>query len=325
MYYPLNTGEALDIYRDLIRIRLATETIQKEYPGNEIRTPVHLGTFLEGISVGVVRSCPPQPKTIYWGQLRNHGLYLTVTRETRKFFAELYGKRTGTGSGKAGSMHLCSPEHGLIATSGIVAGTISPAVGAGFASKYLGSGELSVVLIGDAAVEEGEFDESLNFACLHKLPVLFICEDNDLSIHVFAEERRGFTSIANKARAYDCHVFEGDGTDVLEVMEVTQKAIARMTEYPKPAFICFKWFRYLEHVGPYLDFHGGYRPQPSDEKLKASDPVFKYEQFMLGQGVGLAELQEIRDQIGAQIAESVAQAKRDPYPTEGDLLKGVYA
>ena len=120
-----------------------------------------------------MRDCLP-PNTKSFGQLRNHGPYLAITGETDRFFGELYGKVTGTSSGKGGSMHLSSPEHHLIATSGIVASTISLAVGAGFAAKYRDTDEISVAMFGDAAVEEGEFWESLNFACLHRLRVLLV-------------------------------------------------------------------------------------------------------------------------------------------------------
>jgi pyruvate dehydrogenase E1 component alpha subunit len=325
MYTPTSEAEALEIYGKLSLIRQCQETIIREYPKDEIKTPVHLGIGLEGISVGITHCLPPGTKS--FGQLRNHGQYLGITGETEKFFGELYGKVTGTGGGKAGSMHLSSPEHGLISTSGIVASTIPLAVGAGFAAKYRGTDEIAVAMFGDAAVEEGEFWESLNFACLHYLRVLFVCEDNDLSIHTSGADRRGFKgkSIASAVRGFDCHVLEGDGTDVLVVIDLVRTAIRLMMEDPKPAFLHLKWFRFLVHVGPTTDFHVGYRPKPSEEELKAADPVYKYEQFLLAEGFDASRLQSVREELALQIAGSVERAKAAPYPTEEDLYKGVLA
>jgi pyruvate dehydrogenase E1 component alpha subunit len=323
MYTPESEAEALDIYRKLSLIRQCQETIIREYPKDEIKTPVHLGIGLEGISAGVTHCLPPGTKS--FGQLRNHGQYLGITGETDKFFGELYGKVTGTSGGKAGSMHLSSVEHGLISTSGIVASTISLAVGAGFAAKYRGTDDIAVAMFGDAAVEEGEFWESLNFACLHRLRVVFVCEDNDLAIHTFGLDRRGFKdkSIAAAVRGFDCHVLEGDGTDVLVVIDIVRTALSLMMKDPKPAFLNLKWFRFLAHVGPTTDFHVGYRPKPSEEEPKAADPVYKYEQYLLAQGFDASKMQKIQEEVALQIEQSVERAKVAPYPTEEDLYKGV--
>ena len=249
MYVPQSEAEALEIYRKMSLVRQCQETIVREYPKDEIKTPVHLGIGLEGISIGITHSIPASAKS--FGQLRNHGQYLGVTDETDRYFAELYGKVSGTSSGKGGSMHLSSPEHNLISTSGIVSSTIALAVGAGFAAKYRGTDDISVAMFGDAAVEEGEFWESLNFACLHKLRVLFACEDNDLAIYTFGQDRRGFKckSISTAVQGFDCHVLLGDGTDVLEVIQVVRQALDLMEHDPKPVFLHLKWYRAIDHVG----------------------------------------------------------------------------
>jgi pyruvate dehydrogenase E1 component alpha subunit len=324
LYTPTSEAEALEIYRKLSLIRQCQETIIREYPKDEIKTPVHLGIGLEGISVGVTHCLPPDTRS--FGQLRNHGEYLSITGETDKFFGELYGKVTGTGGGKAGSMHLSSIEHGLMSTSGIVASTIPLAVGGAFAAKYRGTDQIALAMFGDAAVEEGEFWESLNFACLHQLRVLFVCEDNDLSIHTFGKDRRGFRdkSIAAAVGGFDCHVFEADGTDVLVVIDTVKKALDVMNSDPKPAFLHLKWFRFLEHVGPNTDFHVGYRPKPLDEEFTATDPVYKYTQFLLSRGFDASQLRKIREELALQVEGSVSRAKAAPYPTEEDLYKGIF-
>ena len=322
MYNPSSEAENLLIYRKLSLIRQATDFIISEYPSDQIKTPVHLGLGLEGVSVGVAHLLSPQTK--HFGQLRNHGQYLAVSGETDKFFAELYGKVTGMGSGKAGSMHLSSVEHGMMGTSGIVGSTISLAVGAAFAEKYQGTDAITVAMFGDAGMEEGEFWESLNFACLHKLKVMFVCEDNDIAIHTFGQQRRGFKSITEGVSGFDCNVYEGDGTDVRSVLDAVQRAKNKMMEDSKPAFLCFKWFRFLEHVGPNTDWWMGYRPEPSVEELKVLDPVHNFEEYLHTQEISEEQLQEVRASVESQIQGSVEKAKAARYPGPDELKEWVF-
>ena len=316
-------SDALEIYRKLVLIRRCQERIVAEYPRDEIKTPVHLGPGLEGISVGVAHPLPPGTKS--FGQLRNHGQYLALGGDLDAYFHELYGKVGGTGDGKAGSMHLCDPAQGLVSTSGIVAATVPLAVGAGLAAKYRNDGTMAVAMFGDAAIEEGEYWDCFNFACLHKLPVFFVCEDNDLSIHTYGRDRRGFKQgIAGAMKGWDCHVFEGDGTDVRAVLDTVNTALAAMRSDPKPAFTLFTWLRFLEHVGPNTDFHIGYRPQPTDAEREAKDAVLKYERWLLAEGADAATLADIRKTIDAQIEAAVARAKAAPFPDERHLVADLY-
>lgn len=315
--------EALAIYRKLVLVRRAEERIIAEYAKDEIKTPVHLGVGLEGISVGVAHVLPPKTKA--FGQFRNHGQYLSMGGDLDAFFAELYGRVTGTGGGKAGSMHLCAPAQGFVSTSAVVASTIPLAVGAALAARYRGTEDVVVAQFGDAAIEEGEFWDSLNFACLHKVRILFVCEDNGLAVHTFARERRGFTSIPAAVRGFDCHVDEGDGTDARVVTDVTRRMLSTMARDPKPGFLCFTWYRPLEHCGPNTDFHVGYRPRPTDAELLRADPVHNYEQALLAEGFSRTELDAIRSEIDAQIERSVRAARQAPFPGLRELHEDVFA
>jgi len=323
MYAPTSNEEALEIYRKLSLIRQAQEAIVREYPKDEIKTPVHLGIGLEGISVGVAHNLPPNTRS--FGQLRNHGQYLAVTDETDEYFGELYGRVTGTGGGKAGSMHLSSPARGLISNSGIVAGTISLAVGSGLAAKYTGTNDLTVCMFGDGAVDEGEFWESLNFACLHGLRVLFVCEDNDVAIYTNGSERRGYKAIVDPVRGYDCHVIEGDGTDVLEVIDVVKQALDKIDQEPKPAFICLTWDRIIDHVGITMDADVGWRERPTDKHILEVDAVHKYKQYLISRDVDLAAIKKISDDNEERIQSSISKAKAAPFPGEQHLYQGLFA
>lgn len=318
----MTTDELLRLYRTMTLIRQCQEAVIREYPSDEIKTPVHLGIGLEGISAGVCFSLPPSTKS--FGQLRNHGQYLALTGETDAYFLELYGKRGGTGGGKAGSMHLASPAHGLLSTSGIVGSTIPLAVGAALAHQRQGNDAPVVAMFGDAAVEEGEFWESLNFACLHRLRVLFVCEDNDLAIHTPGKDRRGFATIRGAVSSFRCWIGDADGTDVRQVEALTTKAIVSIDKFAMPAVLVFRWTRLLEHVGPNTDWHIGYRDQPTEAALREADPVWKYEQFLTQTGLG-KELARIWLEVHDQVEASVARAKAAPYPERADLLTHVYA
>ena len=172
----------VELYRKMCLIRTAETAICEHYPEDELKTPMHMSMGGEAICAGVCHALKAEDQVL--GTYRSHGIYLAKTMETDRFFAEMYGRATGTSRGKAGSMHLMAPEHGLICTSAIVASHIPVALGAAFVNKATDNGQTVAVFFGDGAIDEGVFWESLNFACLRKLPVMFVCEDNGFAVHV---------------------------------------------------------------------------------------------------------------------------------------------
>lgn len=319
----LDKAETLALYRKLFLARAVEERIRREYSKDEMKTPVHLGIGQEAIPVGVLHALPPGSRT--FGTYRNHSLYLTVTEETDRFFGELYGKRTGTARGKAGSMHLSAPEQGLMVTSAVVGATIPVAVGAAFAEEYLQSGRWVAVFFGDGTIEEGVFWESLNFACLRKLRILFVCEDNGLAIHTPARQRQGFRSVPEAVAGFDCHGASGDGSGLLEVISLTQSVQRRMQEDPKPGFLHLSCLRFLEHVGPKEDFDAGYRRRPTPEELERLDPLLRFEKEMIRCGAAPAQMEEIRRQVEEQIERSVRLAQEAPFPDPSELERDLFA
>lgn len=316
-------AQMLQLYRKLLLVRLAEEKIRREYFKDEMKTPVHLGLGQEAIAVGVCHVLPPKTKT--FGTYRNHALYLAVTEDTDSFFAELYGKVTGPGKGKAGSMHLSAPDRGLMATSAVVATTIPLAVGAALANDYRGSEALVASFFGDGALEEGVFWESLNFACLRRLRVLFVCEDNGLAIHTPTSQRQGFRSVAEALHGFQCHVSSGDGSDLAQVVTTTKQMLERMDQDPKPGILHFTYFRLLEHVGPREDFDAGYRRRPTVEALERLDPVLRFEQQLRQLPCAPAELAAVRQAVEDQIARSVSAAQQAPFPPSETLHTDVWA
>ena len=319
----LGKTETLQLYRTLILVRGAEEKIRQEYGRDEMKTPVHLGLGQEAIVVGVCQMLLPKTKT--FGTYRNHALYLAMTQDTDGFFGELYGKMTGPGKGKAGSMHLSAPAQGLLATSAVVATTIPVAVGAALANAYLRSEDFAVVFFGDGAVEEGVFWESLNFACLRHLRVLFVCEDNGLAIHTPTSQRHGFRSIPEALQGFNCHIVSGDGSDLIEVLTSTRQMLKQMEQQPKPGVLHFRYFRLLEHVGPREDFDAGYRRRPTPEEYERLDPVVRFERELRQRGWSQAELDSVREAVDEQLERSVRAAQAAPFPSPAELTTDVWA
>ncbi len=318
------SGEELrSLYRAILLARGAENKIREEYSKDEMKTPVHLGIGQEAISVGVCHALPKGTRV--FGTYRNHALYLAMTGDTDGFFAELYGKASGPGKGKAGSMHLALPEKGLVATSAVVGTTVPVAVGAALAVQYRKSGEMAAVFFGDGAMEEGAFWESVNFACLRRLNILFVCEDNGLAIHTPGSSRQGFRSIPEALIGFKCHVATGDGSDLEGVVEMTRKMLQRMEQEPGPGFLHLTCFRFLEHVGPREDFEAGYRSRPSPEEGQRRDPVARFEKRLAGDPSIQEELAAIRAEVERQLSRSVELAKRSPFAPPAELYTDLFA
>lgn len=307
----------LKCYEKMSLIRLAEEKISEEYFNDEMKTPVHLSIGEEAIPVGVLACLPKNTDT--YGTYRSHALYLSKTDDLNGFFCELYGKETGVCRGKAGSMHLMNYSKGVIATSAVVSTTIPVAVGGAFSKKYKKSEDYVVVFFGDGATEEGVFWESLNFAALHQLKVLFVCEDNELAIHSLPKTRRGFESFNSLFSGLNISTLSGDGTNLGSVVDATKSILSDMKENNRPGFLHLKYFRHLEHVGPLEDYKFGYRECPDDIKTKL-DPIWNIKNDF---SEYKDEFDKIDDVVKERIEESVKKAQTDPFPAANVLFEDV--
>lgn len=310
------------VYRKILLVRLCEEKISAEYFKDHMKTPVHLGIGGEAIAAGVQSVLPEG--TMFFGTYRNHAIYLACSDDTDGFFGEMYGRITGCAKGKAGSMHMSSPENGLLATSAVVGTTIPLAAGAALAEDIKGTNRMAVVFFGDGAMEEGVFYETVNFAALKRLPVLFVCEDNSLAIHSHRHDRTGWKSTKDLLAGFQCVYEEGDGSDLSDVVARTQDLVAKMQEQRLPGFLNLTYFRFLEHVGPLEDFKFGYRekPEAAPEQL---DPLLKAEAFMLKLGFAQSELDQLRLELNNRIALSVRAAESAPFPGPAELYKDVWS
>ncbi len=310
-----------DLYKKMYLIREAEAEIRREYYKDEMKTPMHMSLGGEAVAAGVCHALPQGSHA--YGTYRSHALYLALTGETDEFFAEMYGKATGCAGGKAGSMHLASPEHGLMATSAVVGTTIPWALGDAFAASYRNTDQITAIFFGDGATDEGVFWESLNTACLMKLPILFICEDNNLAIHTTTAERRGYDSLIAIVKNFRLNVFEGKGNDVERVYSLANMAIDFIRSKRQPSLLQLTYYRYLEHVGVNEDFNAGYRHAPEPEERLLNDPVYQLRKKLLKAGC-LSAVEEIERQINEQIIGSRIRAQKAPFPNKDELAKGVF-
>lgn len=311
----------LNLYKKAYLIRTAEELIIKHYDNNEMKTPMHMSMGEEAIMAGV---CTALGNCQIFGTYRSHGLYLAITEETDKFFAEMYGKVAGVLKGKGGSMHILSPNDGLMGISAVVGSTIPLAVGAAFAKMYLKKKKVTAAFFGDGAVDEGVFWESLNIASSKGLPVLFVCEDNGYAVHTPSSARHGYKSLANIIKQYSVSVFETDSTDAEQIYNLSLKAINSIQKKHQPAFLHLKYYRYLEHVGVHEDFNAGYRSKLEFINWKKKDPVKLLRNKLKDVQVRATDILKLEDRISKQVENSFQKAVVATFPAASELLKNTF-
>lgn len=310
----------LNLYRKIYLSRKAEEKIIREYPKNNMKTPMHMSMGEEAIAAGICQALGPDSQVL--SSYRSHAIYLSKTGETEKFFGELHGKVTGPAKGKAGSMHLSSPEKGYVSASAVVATQIPVAVGVAFANKKLKRKTVTAVFFGDGAMDEGAFWESLNMACLWKVPIIFVCEDNNLAIHTTKLDRQGYSSAPKIISKFNCTVFDINTTDPEYIYNVTKKAMKEIKKNQKPVFMRCVYYRYLEHVGINHDFNAGYRSKSEFKKWLKKDPL-KIQREKLVKNGAKKELLSIEKEIDALINTGWQKAVKAKFPKEKEIYTDI--
>lgn len=292
-------------------IRSVEEKIIELYPKDVIQSPVHLSIGQEAVAVGVCADLTSND--LLFTTYRSHAFYIAKGGDLNAFFAELYGKSTGCCKGKGGSMHLAYKSVGFMGTSAIVSSTIPHAVGAALANKLEKSKNLIVCVFGDGAIEEGVYHESLNFAALHKLPMIFILENNELAVHSKISERQSFNPGVH-AKSFGLKVTEIiDCYDPIEIQNILEQIYSDVRKKCMPQWVSIQTFRYMEHVGTGMDFDAGYRNKVEYEKLLKND-VFNKKNFSYSELL----------QINLDIEAAVNFAIKSPWPIETELFQDVY-
>jgi pyruvate dehydrogenase E1 component alpha subunit len=311
-----------EMYYDMLRIRMVEEKIVELYPEQEMRCPVHLSIGQEAIAVGVCKALEQNDYVL--SAHRSHAHYLAKGGNLKKMLCELYGKDAGCCAGKGGSMHLVDRNIGFYAVP-IVGSTIPIGVGVALGFVMQGKSQVAVPFFGDAATEEGVFHESLNFAALKNLPVIFVCENNFYSVcsplSVRQPEKRNLIKIVNG------HGIEGrrcDGNNVLVVYEATRAAVEKARKGGGPTLLEFATYRWREHCGPNYDYHLGYRSESEFNKWKARDPIKRVAKTMKEHQLQ-CETEKMVSKIKSEIDDAFTFAKNAPYPDESSLHQHLYA
>jgi len=325
MMLHISEDISLELYQELLRIRLIEEEIAKRYSEQKMRCPIHLSIGQEAIAVGVGKTLL---KTDYLvSNHRAHAHYLAKGGNLKKMIAEIYGKVDGCCSGIGGSMHLIDLEVGGVGTTPIVAGSLPVGVGVAFASLLKKENRITTIFFGEAATEEGVWAESINFAALKKLPILFVCENNFYSCYSPLSVRQApGRSRPDIVRAHGMLALEGYGNDVDEVYRVTQKAVDYIREGNGPCFVEFDTYRYHEHCGPNIDDDAGYRPKEEIEYWHQRCPVRLYEERLIKEAVLNPEIIDgMKKELHREIDEAFAFAEKSPFPTYTLNSESAYA
>ncbi|MBE7496059.1 MAG: thiamine pyrophosphate-dependent dehydrogenase E1 component subunit alpha [Verrucomicrobiaceae bacterium] len=307
------------LFAHVYRIRRVEERVSVEYPKDVIRSPVHLSIGQEAVAAGVCEALGKEDAI--FGTYRSHATYIAKGGDLRKMVAELYGKDAGCCRGKGGSMHLIDPEVGALGGSAVVATTIPHAAGWAYANKIRGKRHVAVAMFGDGAVEEGVFYETLNFAALKKLPVIFVLENNGYAIHSPLLTRQPKDNIAERAASFGIPAEVIDDGDTRSIYEATARAVQAIREGKEgPFFIECRIYRWKEHVGIGEDWRFGYRHQAEAQPWIERDPL-----KVTAAPLSEARRQEIETSIEAEIADAFQFAESAPFPDVSELLTDVYA
>ena len=315
-----------NLYQKMVRIRLCEESFVEPILNGEIKCPVHLCTGQEATAVGI---CSALDKNDYvFGNHRSHGHYLAMGGKVRSLVAEVYTKKSGCSKGRGGSMHITAKEQGFVGSVPIVAGTISLALGAALAAKTRKEAKVAVSFFGDGATGEGTLYESLNFAALKKLPIIFVCENNLYSTHLPVQEIRPEQPIFEIARPFGITTSQVDGNDVLAVFQEAEKAVELCRQGKGPFFIECLTYRMRGHVGPSDNIQGtqtDIRPEAEVEEWKKKDPIKRLARILLEDKILTEEeLKEIEEEIKKEVVEAHKLANEDIRPCSEDINKYVF-
>lgn len=324
-------------FKEMARIRCFEEALKEPIISGEVKTPCHLCIGQEAIPVGVSASLTP--KDHVYGNHRSHGHYLAKGGNMNALAAEIWGKASGCSRGKGGSMHIIDTKAGFMGATPIVAGTVPIAVGDALAAKIMGDKRVVVSYLGDGAMCEGVVYESINFAVLHNLPIVFVCENNFYATHMPINKNLSgsfleYSLVCARVGGFGCSTHAAYGQNVIVVESAARRAIEKCRKDEGPCFIEFETYRFAGHVGIddyVLGEHKDIRPLDEVEAWLKTDPLdvlrrCMIEKFTNKEHIRIVEdlLVEIRHSAEEEVEQAMYFARNEPYPEPGEWCTDVY-
>ena len=317
----MDQSKTIKLYKDMLLLRRFEEETGRLYMEGDIRGFCHLYIGEEAIAVGSI-SCLSEKDYIIT-HYRDHGHALARGINPKNIMSELMGKSDGTSAGKGGSMHIFDVSKRFMGGHAIVGGQLPIACGLGFASKYQEENSIVLCFLGDGAVNEGEFHESMNLASLWKLPILFCLENNlyGMGTHVNKTRSSG-KDIYKIADSYKIPSIQVDGMDVLEVQKATQQSIEKIRSGVGPVFLEAMCYRFRGHS---MADPSSYRKSQEVVEWQKNDPIIKLEKFLSNQKIiDQQKILKIKESVDSEVFDCIEFAKNSPDPKIESLLENVY-
>ena len=312
------------LYRQMLLIRRIEEESARAYAEGKIGGFLHLYIGQEAVGVGAIAALRPDDYVIT--TYRDHGIALAKGMSSRTLLAELFGKVTGCSKGLGGSMHMFDREHHMLGGYGIVGGHIPLAAGVAFASKYRGDGKVTVCFFGEGAVPIGGFHEGVGLAALWKLPVVFICENNEYSMGTPLSRSMSVEDVSLRAAGYGMDRDRFFADDVLEVERRIGDAVRRAREQSAPTLVEVRTYRFRGHS---MSDPAKYRTQAELDEHKKRDSLLRARAQLAERGFAEARLEALEHSVEAEVADALKFANESPEPgldlLEQTTYSGPYA
>jgi len=310
-----------EMYRKMLEIRLFEEKVFDLYGQNLVPGTIHLYAGEEAVAVGVCSNL--NVDDYITSTHRGHGHCIAKGADLRRTMAEILGKKTGYCKGKGGSMHIADFAVGMLGATAVVGAGLPIAVGAGLSAKLRKTRQVVACFFGEGASNQGTFHESINMASVWTLPVVFVCENNLYAMGTRQSRIMSIQNVADRAAAYGIPGVIVDGNDVLVVYEAARTAVERARAGKGPTLIECKTYR---HKGHSRVDSAKYRPKEEVEEWLGKDPIKRFRQAMLGNGIlTQTELEHVETEVADEVADAVKFALDSPYPEGKEALENVYA
>ena len=319
----LPANQLIEIYRKMVTIRLFEEKIIDLYARGLVPGLAHLYVGEEAIAVGVCANL--RDEDYITSTHRGHGHVIAKGAELKYMMAELFGKKTGYCKGKGGSMHIADVAIGILGANGIAGGGIPIAVGAALSAKIRKTDQVTACFFGDGSSNNGTFHEGLNFASVHRLPLVFVCENNGFGISVSQKQHQAIQDISIRAAAYNMPGITVDGNDVLTVYEASGKAIQRARAGEGPTLVECKTYRWRGHHEGDPNQGKRYRTMEEVQEWMKKCPIKRFEEKLVSEKIlTRPKIKKIWEDVQKEIDDSVDFANQSPFPQAQDLYEDVY-